>query len=75
MTKHRASDTHLGDSTPKFMNGIQQRWYGLLLAVDSRDRDIMGILNSVCGTSSSMHVHQEPSFSRTMFSYVIKKTD
>ena len=43
------------------MNGIGQCWYGLLLAVDRRDRDVTSILNLVCGTSSSMHVHHEPS--------------
>ena len=50
-------------------------WYGLFLAVDRRDRDVMGILNLVRGTSSSMHVYHESSFSHTMFPYVVQRID
>ena len=57
------------------MSGIPQCWYGLLLVVDRRDPDIVGISISVCGTSSSMHVHHEPSLSHTMFPYVFQRTD
>ena len=56
--------------------GIPQCWYGLLLmAVDRRDRGVLGISNLVCGTSSSMHIHNEPSFLHTVFSYIIQRTD
>ena len=73
--KHLASDTRLGDSAPKFMNGIPKCWYGLLLEVDRLDRAVMGILNLVHGTSSGMHVHHEPSLSHSIFSCVIQGTD
>ena len=68
------NDSPDGNNAPKFMNGVSQ-CCELLLAVDRRDRDVMGILNLVRGTSSSMHVHHEPSFSHTMVSYIIQRTD
>ena len=52
------------------MNEIPQCCYVLLLAVERRDQDVMCIWNLVRGTSYSMHIHHQPSFS-----HVVQKTD
>ena len=63
--KHWVPETRLSNSALQFMNSIQQCLYGMFLALDRRDGDLGAILNLAHEYSSSMHTHQEPSFSHT----------